>query len=181
MDEANELMDEVAEDLARFGIKVHTHEIELHLMSKEGLRQYSGRGHGTTGFTDYLLRKNLFGRTVEKRIRVNLLYGMPRTEMVGTLAHELTHVWQFTNGVLEQNANFAEGSCNYAAYLVLRKMDGPESEFVIETMLKDSDPVYGDGFRQVKTYAEANGLAAWLKLLKQRDVNLSAIHSGASR
>jgi len=181
LDEADELLEEVAADLAPFGIRIDTRDIDLHLLSKSGLQQYSGQGHGTTGFTDYYVKKNLFGRTVEKRIRVNLLYGMPRTEMIGTLAHELTHVWQFTHGVLDQNADFSEGSCNYAAYLVLRKRGGTEEEFIIETMLKDHDPVYGEGFRSVKSFAEANGLSAWLDLLKQKDVTLSSIHPAASR
>ena len=173
LEEAHELMDEVAESLARFGIVVATYEIELHLMSKDGLQEYSGHGHGTTGFTDYYVKKNLFGRTVEKRIRVNLLYGMPRTEMIGTLAHELTHVWQFSQGGLEQNPAFSEGSCNYATYLILRKIGGPEAEYIIETMLNDKDPIYGRGFREVKAFAEREGLSAWLELLTRRDVQLS--------
>ena len=180
LDRAEQLMEDVAASLSRYGIDVNTDEIDLHLMSKDGLRDYSGRGHGTTGFTDYYVKRNLFGRTIEKRVRVNLLYGMPRTEMIGTLAHELTHVWQFSNGGLEQNPAFSEGSCNYASYLVLRKIGGPEAEFIIETMLKDGDPVYGEGFRQVKAYAEQEGLVAWLKLLKKKNVDLRTMMSAAS-
>jgi hypothetical protein len=52
-------------------------------------------------------------------IKVYILHGMPRIDAIATLAHELTHVWQSVHGRLENDPAFAEGSCNYASYLVL--------------------------------------------------------------
>jgi hypothetical protein len=42
-------------------------------------------------------------------------------------------------------------------------------------MLNDSDPIYGEGFRRVKAYAEKEGLPAWLDLLKKKNANLSRL------
>jgi hypothetical protein len=131
------------------------------------------RSTDTKGFTDYLVDKTAFGKVNDETIRVYLLYGMPRVQTTGTAAHELMHVWQFRKGRLDQDPAVSEGSCNFASYLVLRKMGGPGAEFVIDGMLKDPDPVYGEGFRRVKAYADDKGIAAWLRLLKQKNPDLT--------
>ncbi|UCG53373.1 MAG: hypothetical protein JSW58_07420 [Candidatus Latescibacterota bacterium] len=173
---ANKLMTEVASYLENFGLKVDPGSIRLHLVDLRKLKELSPEGtHDTKGFTDYFVKKNVFGRVKDQTIDVYLLAGMPRTQMISTLAHELTHVWQFEGGQLEQDKALSEGSCNFAAYLVLRKIGGAEAEYVIETMLRDDDPIYGEGFRRVKAYAEKNGLASWLKLLKKRNARLSRL------
>lgn len=174
--EAWTVLNGVAASLKRVGLDVNTRDIELRLVSQGELRKLSpGRGHNTTGFTDYVVRKNLFGRRQYHRVRVYLLRGMPRTQMIGTIAHELTHVWQFIHGRLDQDLAVSEGSCNYASYLVLRRMDGSEAEYIIDTMLRDEHPVYGDGFRRIKHYAEENGIASWLRLLKEKNPNLAGL------
>jgi hypothetical protein len=98
---------------------------------------------------------------------------MPRVEMIGTLAHELTHVWQFLHGRLRSDRALSEGSCNFASYWVLRQMaPGEESDFIIESMLRDEDKIYGEGFRRVKRYVEQNGISGWLALMTDRDQRL---------
>ncbi|NIO28577.1 MAG: protein DA1 [Candidatus Latescibacteria bacterium] len=171
---ASSLMFDVAKQLGKFGLHVDPREIELHLVGQDKLRELSSdRSGDTTGFTDYAINKNLFGHVKYQSIKVYVLYGMPKVQMISTLAHELTHVWQFINGQLKQEQALSEGSCNFASYLVLRKIGGREGEFIIENMLNDKDPIYGEGFRRVKRYAEKNGLASWLKLLKMKDPSIS--------
>jgi hypothetical protein len=43
----------------------------------------------------------------------------------------------------------------------------------MEYMVKNEDPVYGDGFRRVKRYVEKHGLVAWLDLLREKNPSLS--------
>jgi hypothetical protein len=125
------------------------------------------------GFTDYHEERNLFGRTSKRQIDIYLLYGMPRVEMIGTLAHELTHVWQFLSGRLKNDPALSEGSCNFAAYWVLKQMaPGKEADFIIESMLRDDNEIYGEGFRRVKRYVEQNGISRWLVLLTEPDRRL---------
>jgi len=176
MDEARSLMFTVAKMLESFGIKTDPGTIELHLVGIGELKEISSdNSHDTKGFTDYLVKKNLFGRIKSETTRMYLLAGMPRIQMTSTLAHELTHVWQFQRGHLDQDEALSEGSCNFASYLILRKIGGIESEFVIDSMLKDPDRIYGAGFRKVKAYAEQEGLPAWIELLSEKDADLSKL------
>ncbi len=166
--EAIIILAEVARHMNRFGMVVDLGEIELHVVGLKKMQQLSGRGsYRLTGFTDFEENKSLFGLTSSRRIDVYVLYGMPRTDAVSTLSHELAHVWQFTAGRLDNDEAFAEGSCNYASYLVLQKYRGRTAEYVAANLLDDENKIYGEGFRRVKRYAEAEGIDAWLERLKK--------------
>jgi hypothetical protein len=165
---ARAIMRQVADHLRRFGIDVDTDRVQLHLIGLKQMQLLVHKpAHGLRGFADYQEERNLIGIRRRQQVDIYVLYGAPRIEMAATLAHELTHVWQFFNGSLEADPALSEGSCNYAAYLTLRKLGGPESEFIMQRMIDDDDPVYGGGFRRVKRYAEENGLANWLVLLRK--------------
>jgi hypothetical protein len=171
---ARALMREVATQLERIGMDFREVDLDLHLIGLDKMQKLArNRSHDLRGFTDYHEEKNLFGKTRRRKIDIYLLYGMPKVEMIGTLAHELTHVWQFLRGRLQGDAAFSEGSCNFASYWVLKQMaPGEEANFIIESMLRDQDRVYGEGFRRVKKYVEKNGLSDWLALMAEKDPEL---------
>jgi len=173
--EAKALLRQSAQMLDNFGIRVVDVSIDLYLADRDQLKDISGGRQHATGFTDFWVKKNFFGKVLSREIRIYVLRGMPRTEMIATLAHELTHVWQFLNGPLDQDAAVSEGSCNFASYLVLRKMGGEEADFIIDGMLSDEDPVYGVGFRQVKMYAESRGTQAWLEQLQKKNPKITGL------
>jgi hypothetical protein len=167
--EARSIVAEAAAGLSRFGIDVDPRPIRLRLVGQDDLARIAENdSHETKGFTDYLVNKSLFGRVKAESMIVYLLYGMPRIQALSTVAHELMHIWQFQRGCFEQDPALSEGSCNFASYLVIRKRGTPEAEFVIESMLKDPDRVYGEGFRRVKAYVEREGLRAWLRVLGEK-------------
>jgi hypothetical protein len=169
-DEAMLIMGEVARYLRLYGMDVELGEVDLHVVGLSEMQNKSGKGsYRLTGFTDYEESKGLFGFGVKRRVDVYLLYGMPRIDVVSTLAHELAHVWQFRAGRLDNDEAFAEGSCNYAAYLVLQHYEGRKSEYIIENLIEDESDIYGDGFRRVKRYAEAEGINIWLERLREKD------------
>jgi hypothetical protein len=172
---ARALMTGVGTELQRIGMDFREVDLDLHLIGLNEMQKLANhRSHDLRGFTDYHEEKNLFGKTRRRKIDIYLLYGMPRAEMIGTLAHELTHVWQFLQGRLRGDAAFSEGSCNFSSYWVLKQMaPGEEANFIIESMLRDKDRVYGEGFRRVKKYVEKNGLSDWLALMTERDPDLS--------
>ncbi len=173
--EARSLMSEVAQHMQRFGLGVDPNQIEFHLVGVKKLQKLARkRSDSVTGFTDCEARKSLFGRTQHQSIKVYLLNGMPRTQMVSTLAHELTHVWLFVQGRLRHDKALAEGSCNYASYLVLQNMGGDEAAYIIHNMERDKDRIYGGGYRRVKRYVEKHGMAEWIALLKKRDTMVSS-------
>jgi len=171
---AKELMNEVTRHLKRIGMNLDDVDLRLHLIGIKKMQVLADhRSCDLRGVTDYHEEKNLFGRTKKRKIDVYLLYGMPRVEMIGTLAHELGHVWQFLNGRLHGDRALSEGSCNFTSYWVLKQIaPGEEGDFIIESMLRDEDKIYGEGFRRVKKYVEKNGISEWLALLVRDDPRL---------
>jgi hypothetical protein len=170
VNEASALMAEVARYLEQFGMEIELGEVDLHVIGLQTMQQKSGKGsYRLTGFTDFEETKTLFGISTDRRIDVYLLYGMPRIDVVSTVAHELAHVWQFRAGRLSNDRAFAEGSCNYAAYLVLENYRSREAEYVMANLVSDESDVYGEGFRRVKRFAEAEGIDVWLERLRKKD------------
>jgi hypothetical protein len=164
------VMSEVARHMRRFGMDVDIGDLELHVVGLKKMQQLSGRGSSRlTGFTDFEETKSLFGLVSKRRVDVYLLYGMPRIDVVSTLSHELAHVWQFSAGRLDNDEAFSEGSCNYASFLVLQNYNSRASDYVVANLVDDDNRIYGRGFRRVKTYADAEGIDAWLDRLSSRD------------
>lgn len=158
------IVHEVADKMAAFGMKVDYNGIKIHLVGRPVMQKLSGHhSDGLRGFTDYREDFRFFGITRNRRMDMYLLYGMPRMELISTIAHELAHVYQFNHGHFKNDRMWAEGSCNYAAYLVLGCYPGKESSFFRTSLVRDDDNVYGRGFRRVKTLAEARGTEGWLR------------------
>ncbi|HET6372767.1 MAG TPA: protein DA1, partial [Candidatus Polarisedimenticolia bacterium] len=168
INEANGLMAEVSRHLAKIGLQVDTRPIRLELVGRDRLRTLSGKGQDDLkGFTHYTEQTD--GGSVSRTIDVYILYGMPRADSVFALAHELTHVWQNLNGRTDNDESLSEGSCNYAAHLVLQDYPSEYSRFLQESLMASSDPIYGEGFRRVKRFAEERGRSEWLALLKDKN------------
>ena len=162
------LLTEVAERLDDFGLKVDPRSIEVNLVNKDTLRRLAGgASQDTQGFVDYEVARNMSGGMEHRTIRMYLLYGTPRTEMIGTIAHELTHVWLFLQEGDDPDKVMVEGSCNYSAYRILQKIGTDQARFIIDDMQNNPDAVYGEGFRRIKRYVEANGLESWRHLMKE--------------
>jgi hypothetical protein len=160
------LVHEVAEHMESFGMKVDYNGIRIHLVGRGDMQKLSGHhSEGLRGFTDYREDFRVFGRSQGRKMDMYLLYGMPRMELVSTIAHELAHVWQFNRGRFRNDRAWNEGSCNYAAFLVLGRYPGKESSFFRTSLSRDDNDVYGEGFRRVKTLAEAEGSKSWLRYL----------------
>lgn len=160
------LVGDVAREMASFGMKVDYKGMRIHLIGRDQMQKLSGHhSDGLRGFTDYREDFRLLGYSKNRRIDMYLLYGMPRMEIISTIAHELAHVWQFNQGQFKSERAWSEGSCNYAAFLVLGGYPGRDSSFFRVGLTRDGDDVYGEGFRRVKTLAEGEGNRAWLHYL----------------
>ena len=96
------------------------------------------------------------------------LFGMPMKHKVymldyqhkvlfgGVLAHELLHVWQNEHRI-KLPPHYSEGFCNLGSYLFYKYIDNELSQQHAQWMLENPDPIYGDGFRQVKAIFESEG------------------------
>lgn len=165
------LIDTVVSVLNQEGIAVDLSEIVMSLVDRDSLQKAKGTSTETlNGFT--LLTYHMIGN--EDRVDttyspiVLLLYGMQRANFIQAAAHELMHVWIGSHNPKRMEMSFCEGSCNYAAYLVLPHLDDPLADYVIESMCLGQDIAYGHGFRRVKKMVEEKGIPFWLEALKTR-------------
>lgn len=88
----------------------------------------------------------------------------------GTLAHELLHVWQNEHRI-SLPANYCEGFCNLGSYLLYASLDNEMTRVLIDSMMENPDPIYGEGFREVKRVFEqeaAYDLTRTINLLQSR-------------
>ena len=168
IDQLLALVRQVAKNMETFGMNVDYKGIQIHLIGRDEMQKLSGHhSDGLRGFTDYREDFRVMGYSKNRRMHMYLLYGMPRMEIISTIAHELAHVWQFNRGQFHSERAWSEGSCNYAAYLVLGRYPGRESSFFRVSLTRDADGVYGDGFRRVKALAETEGSKSWLRYLSR--------------
>jgi len=166
IDDILTLVHEVAGHMQSMGMKVDYNGIRIHLVGRAEMQKLSGHhSDGLRGFTDYREDFRVFGKSKNRHMDMYLLYGMPRMELISTIAHELGHVWQFNHGRFRNERAWSEGSCNYVAYLVLGRYPGREGSFFRTSLGRDDNDVYGEGFRRVKTLAESEGTRAWLRYL----------------
>ena len=80
--------------------------------------------------------------------KIYMLSDQPRLEFLGTLAHELLHVWQNEHDI-KLSPMKCEGLCNMGSYLVYSTDKSPMANLFIKNLKESRDPIYGDGFRYV--------------------------------
>jgi hypothetical protein len=166
MSAAEAVMDTVRNTLRLHGIKID-HTFKLHLVDKTEMSQANaGDGLEALGYTGLEKRSAVFGLVNTSTIDVYVLSGMPRTFLAGVLAHEIMHVWMFTNAPLENDHVMNEGSCEYAAYLALRNRPGRMTQYYLDRQMNSDDRVYGEGYRKVSGYAANVGVKNWLSYLR---------------
>jgi hypothetical protein len=168
LNKAQRLLEDVMFSLSLQNILIKEKEIELHLVdlkqlrivSKNGSKHSNLRGYATYHYT----KEN--DVIVKKEFDIYILSGMPSSYYKMVAAHELMHIWQYQNSDENISKILSEGSCEYASYLLLRKINNSNSKYLIWQLEENKDAVYGEGFRRVKKFVEKNGKTAWLNLLK---------------
>jgi len=163
--EANTLLAQTHAQLAHFGIKIE-YKYPLALVDTATLAQVSGKKNPDhQGFTRREVRF-LNDRVTSFKIEVFILESLPQMHYIATCAHELMHVWQYLKVKAHLPADINEGSCNYAAYLVLSQLKSKEAEYIIYSMEKSQKKIYGKGFRKIYDLVKKHGVAYWLKYLQ---------------
>jgi len=99
---------------------------------------------------------------------VAVLQGMPPTLFAGVVLHELGHVW-LTVHRIEQLPSWAEeGFCQLLSYRYYTGLHTPEARYHAERLEKESDPVYGEGFRAMRARAEKMGFERFIEMLQKQ-------------
>ena len=88
--------------------------------------------------------------------KIYMLSDQPRFEFLGTLAHELLHVWQ-NEHELKLPPMKCEGLCNMGSYLIYSTDNSPIAQHYIKNLKESPDPIYGEGFRYVFAKYEMSG------------------------
>lgn len=163
---ARRIMQSVKEKLHAAGIDVVNDAIKLTLTDRDNLRHISWTGHtDESGLTKYI-EQTIDGVCIVRDFEIFILSGMPRIVFNEVMAHELMHVWLYTNAPRKLSAALSEGSCNYASFILLNQSYGAMAEYELDNLLANPDPIYGEGFRRVKRLVSDKGTAFWLEYLK---------------
>ena len=165
--DARGLLVKARETLRKYGIQIE-HDFRLKLINKNEMARLGPSGRSDlSGFAELKERSALLGLVKERKIKIYALSGLPEDVMLGVLAHELMHVWMFTQCPWETDEVLAEGSCEYAAYLALKDHRSDLARYCLENMDQRDDPVYGIGYRKVSGFVQSVGVAGWLDYLKE--------------
>jgi hypothetical protein len=167
IDEAKRILNDVKGQLARHGIKIDK-EFSLRLVGLPELhRRSDDNGADQEGLTVYRQEKFLGGLWTVSDYDIYILYGLPYERFIGIAAHELMHIWLLENAPSSPTAPLVEGSCNYAAFLVINACASEEAAHAIRRMQEDPHPDYGQGYRAVRSLVDEIGLSGWLIYLRE--------------
>ena len=101
----------------------------------------------------------------EQSFEIHIISGLTKLDFAEVLGHEIMHTWINQNKInILSNADL-EGLCNYASYIVLRSVGTNYAQSLISSMFQDPDPIYGAGFRKVKSEIDAIGFDKYLSRL----------------
>ena len=160
------LFREVQSKLDARGIDVDLSKVPLFMVDKFELAEKSGDYNPKElGFTSYE-ETSMNGEMIARSNVIYTLTGLPEMIFKGVVAHEMMHVWMNLNTDHGHSPSLCEGAANYASYLIYSKESGKYAEFLIDVLNKDTDSIYGIGYRKVKNYIDQNGLYAFMKYLK---------------
>ncbi|RJP75219.1 MAG: protein DA1 [Desulfobacteraceae bacterium] len=137
--------------------------IPVHVVDMEHLKQYSKSRHtpNSKGFTTCMVSYRN-DRTVSRKQSIYILNGLPLSEFNGVLAHEIMHVWLNEKDIKLTDPE-TEGFCNLGTMKVYQEDGSKFAMILLENMEKDSDPLYGDGYRDMKKKVQMMG---WDKLIQ---------------
>lgn len=160
------ILQRVHDELEETGIIISPFKPEFYLIDRSRLKALSGAPE-KQGFARFK-RETVNGRIKSFSLEIYILKGLPESSFVSVCAHELMHIWFYSRNITNLSPRLEEGSCNYAAYLLLKKMKTPEAAYRIHELMEDRSPVYGKGFQKVHKMAGEKGIRFWLQYIQKQ-------------
>ncbi|PZW32891.1 protein DA1 [Thermosporothrix hazakensis] len=166
---------QVVQWIGQEGLRYYNLPLSLELCSREKLASYmahrvtakGGReadSLGVTRSTTYTQNGQVIRRTIDG---VAILEGLPAAVFQGVVAHELGHVWLAVHAIATPSPREEEGFCELLAYRLYHHQATAEARLQIVRMERNPDPIYGEGFRQVRALSERLGFQQLLTALLQ--------------
>lgn len=98
---------------------------------------------------------------------VGILSGLPLRLFEGVVAHELGHAWLHQNGVHGLTSKEAEGLCELLSFCFYKEgATETEGLYHAQSIEKNPDAVYGDGFRLAHRQYLRVGLSSLFQFVK---------------
>jgi len=93
-------------------------------------------------------------KTASSKLHIQILKYSPNSDVYYFLAHEMTHIWQFENGIDHRDSKVKEGFAVWVEYtLAVEKRDEKYLEYIGSL----NDAIYGDGFKWMRRIEENKG------------------------
>jgi hypothetical protein len=164
---ANRLLGEIRATLQTFGIDLGALPLRLELVDPDELEELTAAPlDRTLGLFQGERRVFESGGPDDLKGTVYLTRGLPRPVFITSAGHELMHAWLFIHRLDNRDISLVEGSCNMAGVLALRSLMDDDAAWVRNSIERDPDPVYGEGYRRVAKLVKERGMTIWLDGLR---------------
>ena len=97
---------------------------------------------------------------------IAVLRGMPSTLFQGVTIHELGHAWLAVHNIRPLPLWAEEGFCELLSYRYYMNLDTDESRYHAHNIEQNPSPIYGDGFRRIRTLADTMGFQRFVETLR---------------
>ncbi len=97
---------------------------------------------------------------------IAVLRGLPTPLFQGVVAHELGHVWLVTQQIQGLPQWAEEGFCELLAHRYYRLLNTAEGRYYADSIEKNPNPIYGDGFRRVRDVVYRLGFEQYVQQLR---------------
>src|SRR5579859_746962 len=166
-EEAQPLFRQLIQWVGSQGLRFNSLHITLELGSRSKLGEYlsirtEGHSLGVTMSTSYYENECMTHTEID---RVAVLQGMPELLFQGVTVHELGHVWLAVQGIHDLPQWADEGFCELLSHRYLSGITTQDGRYYTERIEKNSNPIYGEGFRKVKALADKMGFARFIEVL----------------
>lgn len=156
--------------LSILGLKIDKKGISIEPVNKTQLNKVSDNSinSNTKGFcqSNYKFKEvNGKKEKLDQSHKIFVLDRLPEKYTESIIVHELMHVWFHQNNTKKLPSKIVEGACNYMSYVYLKGEVDTKSKEVVLLLENDPDPVYGEGFRDIKRRFESKSLNDLYKFL----------------
>jgi hypothetical protein len=91
---------------------------------------------------------------------------MPPALFQGVVAHELGHAWLHINTLTRLSQKDEEGFCELMSFAYYSGLGTDDSRYRMKCIEENPDPIYGEGFREVRAIQRRYGFVEFIRLLE---------------
>ncbi|PJE77738.1 hypothetical protein CI610_03334 [invertebrate metagenome] len=172
LEQAKPIYNEMKQSLASIGLHLNNASVPLLLCDRASLHQHSRhdfhKERPILGLAQWVTTSS-GGVVVNRHFKQILIQKDLPEEHFRTIAiHELMHAWFFYHQYFDLPLYIEEGFCVLMEYIWLKHQKNQASQYRLLIIEQSRDPIYGDGFQQVKKALEVMPLMQLLAFVKDK-------------